>query len=50
MDLPVGFKTIDDPTEAPKFVLKLRKNLYGLKQASYNWFAKLHGGLLDQGF
>jgi hypothetical protein len=36
MDLPIGFKPIDDPTEAPKFVLKLRKNLYGLKQTSFN--------------
>jgi hypothetical protein len=50
MDLPIGFKLIDDPTEAPKFVHKLRKNLYGLKQASFNWFAKLCDGLLDQGF
>jgi hypothetical protein len=42
---------MDDPTEVPKFVLKLRKNLYGLEQAtSFNWFAKLCDGLLDQGF
>jgi hypothetical protein len=50
MDLPIGFKPIDDPAEAPKFVLKLRKNLYGLQQASFNWFTKLCDGLLDQGF
>jgi hypothetical protein len=50
MDLPIGFEPIDDPTEAPKFVLKLRKNLCGLKQASFNWFAKLHYGLLHKGF
>jgi hypothetical protein len=46
----MGFEPIDDPTEAPKFVLKLRKNLFGLKQTSINWFAKLCDGLLDQGF
>jgi hypothetical protein len=50
IDLPIGFEPIDDPTEALKFVLKLRKNLYGLKQASFNWFAKLCDGLLHQGF
>jgi hypothetical protein len=36
MDLLIGFEPIDDPSKAPKFVLKLRKNLYGLKQASFN--------------
>jgi hypothetical protein len=46
MDLPIVFEPIGYPTEAPKFVLKLRKNLYGLKQASFNWFAKLCDGLL----
>ncbi len=50
MNLLIGFEPIDDPTEASKFVIKLRKNLYGLKQASFNWFAKLCDGLLDQGF
>jgi hypothetical protein len=50
MDLSIGFKPIDDPTEAPKFVLKLSKNLYGLKEVNFNWFAKLCDGLLDQGF
>jgi hypothetical protein len=50
MDLPIGFKPIDDPTEAPKFALKLRKNLYGLKQARSTWFTKLYDWLLHQGF
>jgi hypothetical protein len=26
-------------------VLRLNKNLYGLKQVGYNWFAKLSNGL-----
>jgi hypothetical protein len=27
----------------------IEKSLYGLKQAGYNWFAKLCSGLLDHG-
>ena len=49
MELPVGF---DAPNgESRKFyVLRLNKSLYGLKQAGYNWFAKLSNGLQDRGF
>ena len=31
-------------------VLKLVKNLYGLKQASHNWYTMIKKGLLDRGF
>jgi hypothetical protein len=31
-------------------VLRLNKSLYDLKQAGYNWFAKLSNGLKDCGF
>jgi hypothetical protein len=31
------------------YALRLNKSLYGLKQAGYNWFAKLSNGLQDQG-
>ena len=31
-------------------VLKLKKNLYGLRQAGYNWHEKLKQGLLNHGF
>ncbi len=49
MDLPIGF---DAPNgDNRKFdVLRLDKSLYGLKQASYNWFAKLSNGLQDRRF
>jgi hypothetical protein len=49
MELPIGF---DAPiNEDQKFyVLKLDKSLCGLKQAGYNWFAKLSNGLQDLGF
>ena len=32
------------------YVLKLKKNLYGLKQASYNRYGKPRDGLMDRGF
>jgi hypothetical protein len=45
MQLPQGFDE-----DSQKYVLLLKKNLYGLKQASSSWFDKLRGGLLDRGF
>jgi hypothetical protein len=49
MELPIGF---DAPNGKNNkfYVLKLNKSLYGLKQAGYNWFAKLNNGLQDCGF
>ena len=48
MEIPRGYNyegaTSDD------YVLKLRKNLYGLKQAAYNWHELLKAGLLKLGF
>ena len=38
MDLPQGFNL---GTENGRYVLKLQKNLYGLKQAGHNWFEKI---------
>jgi hypothetical protein len=49
MELPIGF----DPPEGEYYkyyVLRFNKSLYGLKQARYNWFAKLSNGLQDCGF
>ena len=49
MELPIGFEA-PDGENCKTYVLKLNKNLYGLKQAGYNWFAKLSNGLQDRGF
>ena len=48
MELPVGFETAEGNSKM--FVLKLEKNLYGLKQAAYNWFELLKSGLEARGF
>jgi hypothetical protein len=50
MELPIGFQTIEDPDNSQLYVLKLKKNVYGLKQASFNWYEKLRDGLKDRGF
>jgi hypothetical protein len=52
MELPIGFQ-VDSQTEEDSdrfYLLKLRANLYGLKQASYNWYEKLKQALIDRSF
>jgi hypothetical protein len=49
MELPIGFEA-PDGENCKTYVLKLNKSLYGLKQAGYNWFAKLSNGLHNRGF
>ena len=46
MELPYGFGYGNKGEHA----LKLKKNLYGLADASYNWFQKLSEGLEAEGF
>ena len=48
--LPIGFQMIKDPNHSQFYVLKLKKNLYGLKQASFSWYKNLRDGLKDRGF
>lgn len=45
MDLPPGL-----PTTQPNQVCRLKKSLYGLKQSSRQWFAKLSQSLISQGY
>lgn len=47
MELPVGIHPVDDRKD---YVLKLRKNLYGQKQAGRVWAQHLKKGLLHIGF
>ena len=42
MGLPQGFNV---GPESRSYILKLQKNLYGLKQAGHNWFGKLSSAL-----
>ncbi len=51
MELPAGI----NPTNVldgdwRRYILKLKKSLYGLKQAGYNWFEKLRKGLITCNF
>lgn len=48
MEIPMG--TFIDGAHRKTHVLKLRKNLYGLKQAGLNWFNYLKQGLEERGF
>ena len=46
--LSAGFDVGDE--DLSKYVLKLKKNLYGLKQASFNWSELLKSGLIELGY
>ena len=49
MELPAGFNPAGGESKK-RCVLKVVKNLYGLKNASLNWFDKLKQGLEDRNF
>eukprot|EP00957_Ditylum_brightwellii_P174247 13266015-Ditylum_brightwellii.AAC.1 len=49
MEIPNGFY-YKDSDSTNKLALHLKRNLYGLKQASYNWSKLLKGGLQAQGY
>jgi hypothetical protein len=50
MELPAGIVVSGKDTESRAYVLRLKKSVYGLKQASLNWFEKLKQGLMDRRF
>ncbi len=49
MELPMGFDAPENESRK-HYVSRLNKSLYGLKQAGYNWFAKMSNGLQDRSF
>ena len=52
IQLLIGFQ-INGQTEAESdcyYVLKLNKNLYGVKQGNYNWYEKLKTSLVNRNF
>ncbi len=51
MELPAGINPTNvSDGDRHRYVLKLNKSLYGLKQAGYNWFKKLCKGLITCNF
>jgi hypothetical protein len=51
IQLPAGVNPVDvSDIDQRRYVLKLNKSLYGLKQAGFNWFKKLKGGLITRDF
>eukprot|EP00957_Ditylum_brightwellii_P031466 2385971-Ditylum_brightwellii.AAC.1 len=47
MEIPAGFYQ-QDSDSTKYYVLRLKKNFYGLKEASFNWNELLKAGLLKQ--
>jgi hypothetical protein len=51
MELPAGINPVDvSDIDQCRYVLKLNKSLYGLKQAGFNWFKKLKEELITRDF
>ncbi|MEY3108605.1 MAG: hypothetical protein RL730_956, partial [Actinomycetota bacterium] len=49
MEIPIGI-AVDGIDQNRNYVLRLRKSLYGLKQASSNWYSYLKEALESRGF
>ena len=50
IELPPGVEHADRKTGLHKRILKLLKELYGLKQSALNWSRLLHQFLVDLGY
>jgi hypothetical protein len=50
MELPAGMEISAYGNYSSRYILRLRKSLYGLKQASFNWHQKLKTAMEDRGF
>ena len=50
MELPAGMDLEGKGDESSRYLLKLKKSLYGLKQGSLNWHNKLKAALHARGF
>jgi hypothetical protein len=47
--IPYGMK-INEPRDKNDYLLKVEKNIYGLKHAGRTWSKYLHNNLLKRGF
>ena len=50
MEFPAGMDLAGHGKDISKYLLKLKRSLYGLKQASMNWHCKLKTAFEDRGF
>ena len=50
MELPAGMDIAGHGKDSSKYLLKLKRSLYGLNQASMNWHCKLKTAFEDRGF
>ena len=50
MNMKSGFTYDDLSTSRQSYVLKIKQNLYGLKQDAMNWDFKIRDGLIFTGF